>query len=237
MKRMIGIFDSGIGGLSILEKLREFLPKETFLYYADTKNSPYGNKDKNELIKICFKAVDYLVQEGCKVIVVACNTATTICMKRLKEKYKDIIFIGTVPAIKVASDAKYKNILVMATPLTIKAMRTKELIKDNIKNFQNIYLVGCEGLAEAIEKGNVQEVQKILKNSFKEYKDKNIDVIVLGCTHYPFIKNEISKEMPNIPLIDGAEGVAKEVKRQLEKNNLLSKEQEGTAYFVNSKML
>ena len=158
-------------------------------------------------------------------------------MKRLKEKYKDIIFIGTVPAIKVASDAKYKNILVMATPLTIKAMRTKELIKDNIKNFQNIYLVGCEGLAEAIEKGNVQEVQKILKNSFKEYKDKNIDVIVLGCTHYPFIKNEISKEMPNIPLIDGAEGVAKEVKRQLEKNNLLSKEQEGTAYFVNSKML
>ena len=110
---MIGMFDSGIGGLTVLDVLKELVPNEDYLYYADNKNNPYGEKSDEELLKICCKVVDYLIDNNCRIIVIACNTATTKCMKKLREIYKDIIFVGTVPAIKVASDGNYKNTLKM----------------------------------------------------------------------------------------------------------------------------
>ena len=220
----IGVFDSGKGGLSVLEEIRKLLPNEDILYYGDSLNNPYGEKSDEELIKITSDIVDYLVERSCKVIVIACNTATTRCMKKLREKYKEIVFVGTVPAIKVACDHNFKNTLVMATPATIDSERTSELIRDNKRDDQNIYLVPCHGLAQAIEKEDIVRVKQILREVFKDYKDKNIDSIVLGCTHYPFIKKEILEEMPNTFLLDGAAGVAREVKRQLELNNLLKKD-------------
>ena len=218
MSDIVGVFDSGIGGLSVLRELEKILPNEDFYYYGDSLNNPYGEKSDEELFEITSGVVDYLVNKGCKVIVIACNTATTRCMKYLREKYKDIIFVGTVPAIKVACDREFKNTLVMA----IESERTMELIRDNIRDDQNIYLVACPGLANAIEDNDQERIEEILKDTFREYKDKEIDSIVLGCTHYPFIKEEILKEMPGVSLLDGSRGVAMEVKRQLENNGLLS---------------
>lgn len=222
MSDIVGVFDSGIGGLSVLSELEKILPNEDFYYYGDSLNNPYGEKSDEELFRITSGVVDYLVNKGCRLIVIACNTATTRCMKYLREKYKDIIFVGTVPAIKVACDRDFKNTLVMATPATIESERTMELIRDNIRKDQNIYLVACPGLANAIEDNDQERIEEILKETFREYKDKEIDSIVLGCTHYPFIKEEILKEMPGVSLLDGSRGVAMEVKRQLENNGLLS---------------
>ncbi len=222
MSNIVGVFDSGIGGLSVLRELEKILPNEDFYYYGDSLNNPYGEKSDEELFEITSGVVDYLVNKGCKLIVIACNTATTRCMKYLREKYKDIIFVGTVPAIKVACDRDFKNTLVMATPATIESERTMELIRDNIRKDQNIYLVACPGLANAIEDNVQEKIKEILKDTFREYKDKEIDSIVLGCTHYPFIKEDILKEMPGVILLDGSRGVAMEVKRQLENNGLLS---------------
>lgn len=222
MSNIVGVFDSGIGGLSVLRELEKILPNEDFYYYGDSLNNPYGEKSDEELFEITSGVVDYLVNKGCRVIVIACNTATTRCMKYLREKYKDIIFVGTVPAIKVACDRDFKNTLVMATPATIESERTMELIRDNIRKDQNIYLVACPGLANAIEDNDQEKIKEILKDTFREYKDKKIDSIVLGCTHYPFIKEDILKEMPGVILLDGSRGVAMEVKRQLENNGLLS---------------
>ena len=156
---MIGMFDSGIGGFTILNVLKELLPNEDYLYYADSKNNPYGEKDIDTLFNICCEVVDYLLSYDCKIIVIACNTATTKCMKKLREKYSDVVFVGTVPAIKVASDHNYKNTLVMATPATIESERTYELIRDNKRDNQNIYLVSCYGLAHAIENDNKEEIE------------------------------------------------------------------------------
>lgn len=236
MNRKIGVFDSGIGGLSILGELREVLPNEDFLYYGDSINCPYGEKSDDELMTITRNIVNYLRDNGCKLIVIACNTATTRCMKKLRIEYPELIFVGCVPAIKMASDRNFKNTLVMATPATIESERTHELVRDNKRKDQNIYLVPCFGLASAIEREDKSEVKNILQNIFFEYKNKNIDSIVLGCTHYPFIKNEILEEMPGVCLLDGSRGVANEVKRQLEKNNLLNDNNKiGEVVIMNSK--
>lgn len=218
---MIGVFDSGIGGLSILEELVKILPEEDFYYYGDSKNNPYGEKSDEELFAITSEIVEKLVSYGAKLIVIACNTATTRVMKKLRESYPEVIFVGTVPAIKVACDHNSKNTLVMATSATIEAERTLELVRDNKREDQNIYLAPCVGLANAIERKDKDEIKKILKDIFKDYKNKDIDTIVLGCTHYPFIKEEILEEMPNVKLVDGSLGVSKEVKRRLEERGLL----------------
>lgn len=218
----IGVFDSGVGGLSILNELVKELPYEDFYYYGDSLNNPYGEKSDEELLKITSNIVEKLINKNCKLIVIACNTATTRCMKKLREIYSNVIFVGTVPAIKVACDKRFKNTLVMATPATIESERTYELIRDNKRYDQNIYLLPCPGLAMAIEEKNKEKIKRILQNDFKDYKDKEIDAIVLGCTHYPFIRKEILEEMPNTVLIDGSLGVSKEVKKQLEEHGLLN---------------
>lgn len=236
MNFKIGVFDSGIGGLSILEELRKVLPHEDFLYFGDSINCPYGEKSDEQLLKITSRIVDYLKSRGCKVIVIACNTATTRCMARLRKLYPELIFVGCVPAIKMACDQNFKNTLVMATPATIESERTHELVRDNKRSEQNIYLVPCFGLAPAIENKNEKGIKTILQNIFFEYKDKNIDSIVLGCTHYPFIKKEILEFMPDVTLLDGSNGVAREVKRQLERHDLLEESnKEGIVVIMNSK--
>lgn len=224
MKNKIGVFDSGIGGLTVLEELKKSLPHESFIYYADSKNNPYGEKNEEELYKIVKNVVEYLLAQDVKLIVIACNTATTRCMKRLRKDYKNVIFVGTVPAIKVACDKNFKNTLVMATPATINSKRTSQLINDNKKPEQKITLISCDGLAHAIEIKNKDLIMEKLATLFKDFLTDEIDSIVLGCTHYPLIKKEINSFFPKATLIDGAKGVAKEVKKQLTLNNLLNDE-------------
>lgn len=218
----IGVFDSGIGGITILNELKKLLPNENFIYYADSKNNPYGNKDLNELFLIVCNIVDLLLKRNVKLIVIACNTATTRCIKMLREKYKDVIFVGTEPAIKVACDNNYKNTIVMATPGTINTERTHQLVNNNIKENQKIYLLPCEGLADTIEFKTEKEINSKVNELLEPYKNLNIDSIVLGCTHYPYAKKYISNIFPNATLIDGNHGVSMQVKRMLIQNNLLN---------------
>lgn len=222
MNKKIGIFDSGIGGTTILEELRKLLPNEDYIYYADSKNNPYGEKNTEELNKIVCDVVNFLISKNVKIIVIACNTATTKCIKMLREKYKDMIFVGTEPAIKVACDMNYKNTLVMATPGTIASERTHEIVDLNKKENQKIELLACDGLANAIECHDNVRITKVLNELLIPYKKENIDSIVLGCTHYPLVKDEIQNYFPNAKLIDGNYGVSKQVKYQLETHNLLN---------------
>ena len=236
MNKKIGVFDSGIGGLTTLEEIRKILPNEDYIFYADSKNNPYGEKTKEELFKITENIVDKLLIENVKIIVIACNTATTNCIEHLRNKYKDMIFVGTEPAIKVACDNNYKTTLVMATPGTISSDRIQELIEKNQKDNEKIYLVPCDGLANAIETNNEERIDKLLHENLDKYKNYKIDAIVLGCTHYPIIKDKIQEFFQNATLIDGNIGVAKQVKYQLEKNNLLSNNKEKGSYkFIQTK--
>lgn len=234
MNGKIGVFDSGIGGLTVLEKIKELLPNEDYVYYADSVNNPYGDKSDKELYMITSNIVDYLINKDCKIIVIACNTATTRCIDYLRIKYNNLIFIGTEPA--VACDNDSKNILIMATKATVNSEKMKILINNNKKENENIYLAECVGLANAIENKNNELIEKIIFSIYDEYKDKNIDTIVLGCTHYPLVSDVINKYFKDIPLIDGANGVAEQLKRQLIKNNLLSSDGSGNVIRINSKL-
>lgn len=231
----IGVFDSGIGGLTILQELLNVLPNEDYLYYQDSLNNPYGDKDDDTLRAIVSKIVDYLKGEGCKVIVVACNTATTRCISYLRDKYKDLIFIGTEPAVKVACDKGYDNILVMATPATIASERLSVLVANNKKEKEKIYLVGCSGLASAIENNDVKRQEEIIRDIYNKYALKDIKAIVLGCTHYPLIKDLITKYFKDIPLIDGSLGVSLECKRQILLHGMEINKGRGKVIIYNSK--
>ena len=228
----IGIFDSGIGGLTTLNEIKKILPNEEYIFFADSKNNPYGSKSQEELQKITSNIVDYLIKRDVKMIVIACNTATTNCIDYLRNKYKDITFIGTEPAIKVACDKNFKNILVLATPTTITSERTHELVNTNKKDYENFYLVACDGLANAIEKNDQFKINELLNKYLKPYQDKNIDAVVLGCTHYPHIAGKIQSFFKNATLIDGNKGVANRVNNLLTEKN---KSKINTSHFIKSK--
>lgn len=231
----IGVFDSGIGGLTVLESLKKMLPKEDFIFYADSIHNPYGEKTDEELNDIVSNVVDFLIDKDCKIIVIACNTATTRCISYLRNKYKDIVFIGTEPAVKVACDDEYHTTLVLATPATIQSERLQILINENKKDLDTFYLVPCFGLANAIEVGDEKKQEEIISNIYQLYKEAKIEDIVLGCTHYPLIKDLISKYFVGVALIDGNDGVARETKRQMEKHGLITNKGTCNVEFIKTK--
>lgn len=204
----IGVFDSGKGGTTVLAAIKKLLPDEEYRYIGDSKNCPYGEKVDTELMQIVRGHVENLRDWGAKVIVIACNTATTRCIENLRAEYPDLKFVGTEPAIKLAAEMEAQKILVMATPGTIHSERTEHLLLANQKNGQKIDLLACPGLADVIEAGDgiEEKLTELLDNVDRDY-----EVVVLGCTHYPLIKNELQKIFPSAILVDGGEGVAKQV--------------------------
>ena len=204
----IGVFDSGMGGTTVMHAIKDLLKNEEYFYIADSKNCPYGEKSDEELIKIVTYNVNKLKNWGAKIIVIACNTATVKCIQKLRKNYPEIKFVGTEPAIKLATKTDAKNILVLATPGTVKSERAHQLIAENLKKDQTITLLPCPGLADTIEnKGNVtKKLTELLKNV-----DQTPDVIVLGCTHYSLIKPEIKSFFKSAKIIDGNSGVAHRV--------------------------
>lgn len=205
----IGFFDSGKGGTSVLEVVRELLPDEEYMYIGDSENCPYGEKTTEELMKIVRANVDKLKDWGAEIVVVACNTATTRCIDELRKLYPDLKFVGTEPAVKLAAMSGAKKVLIMATPGTIKSERLLALIHDNENDDLEYDLMACSGLADAIEKDeDVDDVLDGLLRDSKEY-----DAVVLGCTHYSLVKDKIQKYFPNAELIDGNMGVAKRVQQ------------------------
>ena len=205
----IGVFDSGKGGTTVLEAIQKILPNEEYKYIGDSENCPYGEKSDEELLRIVCGIVDELKNWGATLVVIACNTATARCIDKLRELYPDIEFVGTEPAIKLATATAAKKILVMATPGTIKSERLHDLVHNSKNSEQSIDLLACAGLADAIEKDeNVSEVLNGLLNGRKDY-----DTVVLGCTHYSLVRDKIQSYFPEAILVDGNEGVARRVQR------------------------
>lgn len=211
--RPICFFDSGIGGSTILKEVVKILPNENYVYYADSKNNPYGNKTKEELFKIVSNAVDNLIKYNPKLIVCACNTATEVVLNDIRKKYPNITFVGTEPAVKVVYD-KYqdKKTLVITTKGTGESERFKTLFK-NYKT-PDCSLVKAPLLAGLIE--NNKDPYPYLKELLKDYKD--IDVVVLGCTHFPLAKDSIKKVLGNVTFVDGSIGIANRIKDLLKDN-------------------
>ncbi len=219
----IGVFDSGIGGTTILESLQELLPNDDYIFFGDSKNCPYGTKSLTDLERIVKNVVDYLLRERVKIIVVACNTATTQTIEFLREEYPFISFVGTEPAIKLACDSGRSNLLLLSTEGTAHSMRTEELIEENLREGQNIVNLPCLGLAEAIETRDAERINHNLTKNFQNVKNpEKVDVVILGCTHYPIVKTEIQKFFPNARLVDGGNGVARHTQELLKSQGLLS---------------
>lgn len=214
----IGVFDSGLGGLSVLKECLKQLPKEQFIYYGDTKFAPYGTKEKNAIIERCIFICDFLIQKQVKAIVVACNTATSVAIQTLRERY-DIPIIGVEPALKVAANQKQnQNIVVMATPLTLKEQKFDDLLQKYEKD-HHIIKMPCPKFVSIVEE-DPSNKQELVNCQIDEYKDilKNlkVDCVVLGCTHFVFLKKYIENYFNyNVILVDGNIGTAKNLKNIL----------------------
>ncbi len=212
----IGIFDSGIGGTSIWREIHQLLPNEKTIYLADSKNAPYGQKSKQEIIALSMKNTDFLLKMKCKLIVVACNTATTNAIQELREKY-DIPFIGIEPAIKpAANNSKTQTIGILATKGTLNS----ELFNKTTEMFQDTKIIEQVGygLVQLIENGQINspEMSQLLQSYLKPMIEANIDYLVLGCSHYPYLIPQIKKIIPpHIQIIDSGEAVAKQTQKIL----------------------
>ncbi len=220
----IGVFDSGIGGTSIWKEINSLLPNENTIYLADSKNAPYGQKSEEKILELSIKNTEILLEKNCKVIVVACNTATTNAIQYLRENY-NVPFIGIEPAIKPASiNTKTKNIGILATKGTLNSGLFTATSSNINKEVTIIEQIG-EGLVELIEKGDLtsKKMTDLLTDHLQKLIKHNIDYLVLGCTHYPYLIPQIREVIgTDITIIDSGQAVAKQTKRVLENNNLLN---------------
>lgn len=212
----IGIFDSGIGGTSIWSAIHHLLPNEKTIYLADSKNAPYGQKSKAEIIALSIKNTELLLSMGCKLIVVACNTATTNAIQELRAKYS-IPFIGIEPAIKpAATHSQTQTIGILATQGTLNS----ELFNKTAERFQNTKIIEQvgHGIVQLIESGKIDssEMTQLLQSYLSPMVEANIDYLVLGCSHYPYLIPQIKKIIPEtIQIIDSGEAVAKQTENIL----------------------
>ncbi|SFN53687.1 glutamate racemase [Bizionia echini] len=220
----IGIFDSGVGGTSIWNELHLRLPDENTLYLADSKNAPYGTKTEQEIIELSIKNTEYLISKDCKIIVVACNTATTNAIKILRETF-NIPFIGIEPAIKPAAlNTKTKAIGILATRGTLSSAlfhKTTDLYSHNIQVIEQ----EGEGIVQLIESGKLEsaEMTALLKLYLQPMIHANIDYLVLGCTHYPYLVPQLLQLLPeHVKIIDSGEAVARQTEAVLKEHNLLN---------------
>lgn len=225
----IGFFDSGVGGLSVLREAVKLMPNEHYIYFGDSKNAPYGVKKVEEIKDLTYKAVEFLIGKGAKAIVIACNTATSAAVASLRVTYPLIPIVGIEPALKPAVNLNRDgSIVIMATPLTLKEKKFHNLMSI-YEDKAEIIPMPCPELVEFVENGNVkgEDVKKYLEDKFKYLKKGKISSVVLGCTHYPFVKELIQEIVgDDVPVIDGGLGTSKELRRKLEELDILSESQE-----------
>ncbi len=225
-KHPIGIFDSGVGGLCVLKEIRKHLPGESINYLADSCNCPYGSKRMDEALSLSRKSIEFLLNLDCKLIVIACNTVTAVAIDSFRSDY-NVPFIGMEPAIKPAAlQTKSKKIGVLATENTFNGRLFKETF-EKYANGIEVFIQPGYGLVELVEKG--EQYSKKAKMLIEQYltpmMEKGADTIVLGCTHYPFLKGVINKITNNrITIIDPSDAVAAQTKRMLGQFNLAAKD-------------
>lgn len=225
----IGFFDSGVGGLSVMKEAISIMPNENYIYFGDSKNAPYGTRSLEEVKNLTFDAVKFLLSKNVKAIVVACNTATSAAIGQLRNEYIDIPIIGIEPAIKPAVCLKREgSIIVMATPMTLREIKFKSLM-NKLNDKGNLISLPCAGLVEYIEQGILEgnDLENYLKEKLAPYLNKQLSSVVLGCTHYPFIKKTLSKILgEEVVLIDGSRGTSLELQRKLKEKELLTNSKE-----------
>ena len=221
----IAVIDSGVGGISVLRELCALMPNESFIYFGDSKNAPYGTKSREEVLKITRENLAFLKERGIKALVVACNTATSAAVRVLREEEPELVIVGIEPAVKPPSiDFDHPTVLCMATPLTLKEEKFKRLV-ERFSDVEDIIPLPCPRLVEFIERGELDtpELHAYLDELLAPYKDEKIDALVLGCTHYPHIKDAISQHIPNtVRIYDGGAGTARETLRRLREANLVT---------------
>jgi glutamate racemase len=221
--RPIGVFDSGLGGISVVREIGRLLPNENIIYIGDNLNNPYGTKSKDEILRITLDVVDRLIKMNVKAVVIACNTATSAAVRILREKY-NIPIVGMEPAIKPAvMENKGGTIGVMATISTLKEKKFQNNM-DKFKDISNIYKIPTQELVELVENDifSGDEINRVLDKHFYEYRDIKFDAIVLGCTHFIFLKDSISDYFKGIKIYDGNEGTVNRLKNLLMRDDILN---------------
>ena len=237
--RPIGVFDSGLGGISVLRACTALLPQEDFLFFGDSANAPYGEKSLAQVQALTMAGVRRLLEQGVKAVVVACNTATSAAITLLRETYPQLPIIGIEPAVKPAAQGRSNSfVVVMATPLT----SHEDKYQKRASTFQgqaNVISLPCRGLAELVEQGQWSGpvLDAYLQELLLPLRHCSVDYIVLGCTHYPFIRRAIQTNFGRpVENIDGSDGTARQLKRQLENAGLLRPPGEkGRVTFQNSR--
>mgnify|MGYP005902307745 FL=1 len=235
----IGVFDSGVGGISVLRELVKIMPNEDYLYFGDSINAPYGTKEISRIRELTIKNVEKLMEMGAKSIVVACNTATSAAVRVLRKMYPDMPLVGIEPAIKPAVEYKENSrVVVIATPMTLKQEKFQKLM-EKYDGQAEIVPLPCPGLMEFVERGDLEgdDLYKYLNILFGSVNQKKIDSVVLGCTHYPFAINAIKNVVgDDVKIFDGGEGTAREMRRRLAEAGLINNSgKKGKVKFINSK--
>lgn len=219
----IGVFDSGVGGISVLRHLRKLLPNERFLYFGDSANAPYGRRTTAQVEALTLAAAEKMMAFGLKALVVACNTATAAAIHTLRKTYPELIVIGIEPALKPAVDQfPTGRIGIMATDVTLREEKLDALLR-RCGETAEIFKIPAPGLVELVESGKADtaEAEALLSQILSPYAGK-LDALVLGCTHYPLAIGAIRKVLgPRIVLLDGGEGTARETQRRLAQSGLL----------------
>lgn len=234
-QRPVGLLDSGLGGISVLGEALRQLPNEDYVYYGDTANAPYGDKTPEEVLGLVHQAVERLIELRCKAIVIACNTATSVSAGKLRQEL-DLPIIGMEPALKPASQLPGGGkILVMATRVTLALPKFQALMA---QYGRDAVPVPCPGLMECVERGELEgpQVTALLRQLLGPWLSQPVKAVVLGCTHYPFLRKAIAALFPEgTPLIDGNAGSVRQLRRRLEEEGLLSNRQEpGRVTFLSS---
>ena len=220
----IAVFDSGIGGISVLRELVRQMPNERYLYYGDSANAPYGTRPTQQVRQLCLNVVEHLLDYGIKALVIACNTATAAAIKELRSAYPELIIVGVEPALKLAATRHPGGTVgVIATPVTLREEKFRQL-KDRCSDACRVITLPAPGLADLVEAGkaNSPESEALLQTLLAPHRDK-LDALVLGCTHYPFAAPTIGSVLGSrTELLDGGEGTARETRHRLQEANLLS---------------
>lgn len=234
----IGVFDSGVGGISVLRVLKHDMPNENYIFFGDSQNAPYGDKSEDCIKEMCDRNINFLFERGAKAIVIACNTATSAAATYLRKKYPETIIVGMEPAVKPAvdkADSAYPHVLVLATSATIHGERLHHLIGRFSEN-ADIHAVAAPGIVPLVESGKEDSAEMLdyLKALLKPYRKasdggdgKTVDSVVLGCTHFPFAMNKIREALGyDVTFYDGAYGTSRETKRRLSEAGLLNDSKE-----------
>jgi glutamate racemase len=232
--RPIGVFDSGVGGLSVWRAMRKLLPQESLIFLADSGNVPYGEKTTAQLEDLTARIAQFLIDRDCKLIVVACNTATVHTIAHLRQEFPQVSFVGVVPVVKtLSSRTRTGTIAVLSTPATSKSEYLAGLIREFAPD-KTVVNVGCEGLEDMVENGvtSNKATTALLERHLAPVKSSNADVVGLGCTHYPFLRGRIKSMLgPGVTLYDPSRPVARRVRQLLQEQDAFASNDHPTFEF------